>query len=67
MNIPELIAGLRSDLELVEASIHDFETLAKARQPTEAFTKVEVGRHTNGNPRKLYGKSGDGVGIRKAI
>jgi hypothetical protein len=65
MNIPKLIAGLRSDLELVEASIHDFETLAKARQPTEALTTVEVVPAMSGHPCKLCGKNGGGIGIPK--
>jgi hypothetical protein len=67
MNIPKKVAKLRSELELVEASIHDFESLEKARQSSELLTKVAVRRHTSGNLRKLYGRSGDGMAIPKAL
>ena len=66
MDIAKRIAELRSELELVEASIHDFESLAKARQSPDVLTKVEIRGHTSGN-RKLYGRSGGGIGNRKAF
>jgi hypothetical protein len=42
MNIPKRVAELRYELELVEASIHDFESLEKARQSSEVLTKKPV-------------------------
>ena len=47
MNIPKIVAELRSELELVEASIHAFEPLVNKDQSAESFTEVAV-RH----PRK---------------
>jgi hypothetical protein len=42
MNIPKKVAELRYELELVEASIRDFESLEKARQSSEVLTKKPV-------------------------
>jgi hypothetical protein len=42
MNIPKRVAELRYELELVEASIRDFESLEKARQSSEVLTKKPV-------------------------
>jgi hypothetical protein len=42
MNISKKVAELRSELELLEASIHDFESLEKARQSSEVLTKKPV-------------------------
>jgi len=51
MNIPKKVAKLRFELALVEASIHDFESLEKARQSSEVLTKVAVIRYTGGDLR----------------
>jgi len=67
MNIPKKVAELRFELELVEASIHDFESLEKARQSSEVLTKVAVRRHTKGNLHRLDARSDDGMAIRKVL
>ena len=48
MNIPKIIAELRSELDLLEASIHAFELLEKTKDSEDIFTAVDVGSQLGG-------------------
>ena len=61
MNIPKIVAELRSELELVEASIHAFEPLVNKDQSGEGFTDLAVRRPRKGNRRKLDRRNGSEV------
>ena len=61
MNIPKIVAELRSELELVEASIHAFEPLVNKDQSEESFTEFAVRHSRKGNRRKLDRRNGNGI------
>jgi hypothetical protein len=66
MNIPKMIAELRNELELVEASIHAFEPLAKRMPSKEMFQEGDVRRPNQRNRHKLDRRNVDGMAFRKS-
>jgi hypothetical protein len=66
MNIPKIVAELRSELELVEASIHAFEPLVNKDQSGESFTEVAVRHPRKRNCRKLDRRNGDRMAFGKS-
>jgi hypothetical protein len=61
MNIPKIVAELRLELELVEASIHAFEPLVNKDQSGESFTEVAVRHPRRGSGHKLNRRNGSEV------
>jgi hypothetical protein len=66
MNIWKVVAQLRSELELVEASIQAFGPLAKGRPSKEMFLEGDVRRPNERNRPNLDRRNGDGMAFRKA-
>ena len=61
MNIPKIVAELRFELKLVNASIHAFE------QSKEAFMEVDVRHPKHRIRRKLCPRRSDEMPLRKAF
>ena len=62
MDIPKVVAELRSELKLVEASIHVLEQTGQSKETfTEAITKCR----TREIARKTCGRTGDETGHRR--
>ena len=68
MNIPKIIAELRSELDLLEASICAFELLAKIKEPEQVFMAVDVGSQLSGIAAEgVRNETATGTTWRKAL
>ena len=60
MNIPKIVAELRSELELVEASIYALEKKGQSKE-----TVTDIRRQKREIARKPCGRTGDETGHRR--